>query len=97
MNVQLVDMPNEEGVMRAQRAVLEMREAIDRVTGIAFEMNMKADPSITSPAQAEAVIAAPIRLICERCGKKLSRKRARQIDGKVLCSPCVFAPPARAV
>jgi len=34
-------------------------------------------------------------MICTRCGKKLSRKTARMIDGKILCSPCVFAPPER--
>jgi recombinational DNA repair protein (RecF pathway) len=32
---------------------------------------------------------------CARCQKKLSRKRARLIDGKVLCSTCMFAPPPR--
>jgi hypothetical protein len=31
-------------------------------------------------------------LICQRCGKKLSRKRARIIDGEIMCSPCMFAP-----
>lgn len=36
-----------------------------------------------------------MELRCVRCQKKLSRKRARIIDGKVLCSPCMFAnPPA---
>lgn len=36
---------------------------------------------------------------CERCGKRLSRKRARQIDGVVMCSTCMFAPkkPAHGV
>ena len=29
-------------------------------------------------------------LACSRCGKRLSKKRARMIDGKVLCSPCMF-------
>lgn len=29
---------------------------------------------------------------CEHCGKHLSRKRARQIDGVIMCSPCMFAP-----
>lgn len=27
---------------------------------------------------------------CERCGKRLSRKSARQVDGVVMCSPCMF-------
>lgn len=31
-----------------------------------------------------------MKLICTRCGKKLSRKTARQIDGKPVCSPCMF-------
>lgn len=30
--------------------------------------------------------------VCERCHKRLSRKTARLIDGKVLCSACMFAP-----
>lgn len=29
---------------------------------------------------------------CTRCNKRLSRKTARSIDGKVLCSSCMFAP-----
>lgn len=29
---------------------------------------------------------------CTRCNKRLSRKTARIIDGKVLCSTCMFAP-----
>jgi hypothetical protein len=29
---------------------------------------------------------------CTRCNKRLSRKTARLIDGKVLCSACVFPP-----
>jgi formylmethanofuran dehydrogenase subunit E len=28
---------------------------------------------------------------CERCGKRLSRKTARQIEGEVMCSTCMFA------
>jgi formylmethanofuran dehydrogenase subunit E len=31
-------------------------------------------------------------LRCSRCEKKLSRKRARMINGKVMCSACVFPP-----
>lgn len=29
---------------------------------------------------------------CSRCGKRLTRKTARQIDGKPLCSTCLFKP-----
>lgn len=29
---------------------------------------------------------------CEQCGKKLSLKSARHINGKVLCSACLFPP-----
>lgn len=29
---------------------------------------------------------------CQRCGKRLSRKTARLIDSRVLCSTCMFAP-----
>jgi formylmethanofuran dehydrogenase subunit E len=36
-----------------------------------------------------------MELRCERCDKKLSRKTARMIDGKALCSPCVFPPMKR--
>ena len=32
---------------------------------------------------------------CSQCGKRLSRKRARMIEGKVLCSPCVFGQAPR--
>lgn len=32
---------------------------------------------------------------CARCQKRLSRKTARQIDGEVVCSACMFAPPAK--
>jgi hypothetical protein len=32
---------------------------------------------------------------CTRCNKRLSRKTARMIDGKVLCSPCVFGQAPR--
>jgi formylmethanofuran dehydrogenase subunit E len=31
-----------------------------------------------------------VNLACDRCGKKLSRKTARVIDGKPLCSACLF-------
>lgn len=31
-------------------------------------------------------------LTCTQCAKPLSRKTARMIDGKVLCSACVFPP-----
>jgi formylmethanofuran dehydrogenase subunit E len=34
----------------------------------------------------------PERLTCNRCGKRLSRKTARLIDGRVLCSTCMFGP-----
>jgi hypothetical protein len=36
-------------------------------------------------------------LRCTRCDKRLSRKTARMIDGKVLCSTCMFAPPERGI
>lgn len=29
-------------------------------------------------------------LECGKCGKRLSKKRARVIAGKLLCSPCMF-------
>jgi predicted nucleic acid-binding Zn-ribbon protein len=32
---------------------------------------------------------------CTHCGKRLSRKTARQIDGVVMCGNCMFRPPAR--
>lgn len=32
------------------------------------------------------------KLCCSRCGKRLWKKNARLIDGKVLCSACMFAP-----
>lgn len=32
---------------------------------------------------------------CERCGKRLSRKTARQIGGVVMCSACLFPPMKR--
>jgi hypothetical protein len=32
-------------------------------------------------------------LRCTRCDKRLSRKTARLIDGKLLCSTCMFAGP----
>lgn len=31
-----------------------------------------------------------MKLNCQQCGKRLSRKTARLIDGKVLCSTCMF-------
>lgn len=31
-------------------------------------------------------------MICTHCGKRLSRKTARQIDGVVTCSTCMFKP-----
>lgn len=31
-------------------------------------------------------------LACTHCNKRLSRKTARMIDGKVMCSACMFAP-----
>jgi len=34
-------------------------------------------------------------LTCERCNKRLSRKTARQIDGVILCAPCMFGQPPR--
>lgn len=34
-------------------------------------------------------------LRCDRCGKKLSRKFARLIDGQTLCSTCMFAKPEK--
>lgn len=33
------------------------------------------------------------RLVCESCDKRLTRKGARQIDGKVICGDCMFRPP----
>lgn len=33
------------------------------------------------------------KLSCERCQKRLSRKTARLIEGKVVCSTCMFASP----
>ena len=32
------------------------------------------------------------KLTCTKCGKRLSRKTARLIDGKVMCSACMFGP-----
>lgn len=32
------------------------------------------------------------KLICERCGKKLSRKTARKIGDEIMCSSCLFPP-----
>lgn len=37
-------------------------------------------------------VATP--LACALCGKRLSRKTARQINGVVMCSNCMFLPPA---
>jgi formylmethanofuran dehydrogenase subunit E len=34
----------------------------------------------------------PMEPRCTRCNKRLSRKTARLIDGKILCSACVFPP-----
>lgn len=31
-------------------------------------------------------------MTCTRCGKRLSRKTARLIEGKLLCSACLFKP-----
>lgn len=36
------------------------------------------------------------KFLCSRCGKRLWRKNARLIAGKLLCSTCMFAPPKRA-
>jgi formylmethanofuran dehydrogenase subunit E len=33
-----------------------------------------------------------MNLRCSRCDKKLSRKTARQIEGKPVCSACLFPP-----
>ena len=33
-----------------------------------------------------------MKLVCQQCGKRLSRKTARKIDGRVLCSPCALPP-----
>jgi formylmethanofuran dehydrogenase subunit E len=33
-----------------------------------------------------------MKLTCQRCGKRLSRKTARQIDGVIMCSACMFPP-----
>lgn len=32
------------------------------------------------------------KLRCSRCDKRLWKKHARMIDGKIMCSACVFAP-----
>ena len=34
-------------------------------------------------------------MLCTKCGKRLSRKTARLIDGKILCSACLFPPMKR--
>lgn len=34
----------------------------------------------------------PSFLTCSRCDKQLSLKTARMIDGKVMCSKCLFPP-----
>ena len=31
-------------------------------------------------------------MLCTKCSKRLSRKTARLIDGKILCSACLFPP-----
>lgn len=33
--------------------------------------------------------------VCAHCGKGLSRKAARLIDGVVMCSTCMFKPASR--
>jgi hypothetical protein len=33
-----------------------------------------------------------VKLSCRHCGKRLSRKTARVIDGREICSACMFAP-----
>lgn len=33
------------------------------------------------------------KLTCNRCGKRLSRKTARQVNGEVICSACLFSAP----
>lgn len=33
-----------------------------------------------------------MKLQCTHCGKRLSRKTARQINGVVMCSTCLFKP-----
>lgn len=36
-------------------------------------------------------------MTCSRCGKRLSRKSARTLDGVApLCAPCMFDQPAKA-
>jgi hypothetical protein len=32
-------------------------------------------------------------MTCTHCNKRLSRKTARQIDGVIMCSACMFTPP----
>ncbi len=31
-------------------------------------------------------------LTCHKCGKRLSKKTARMVEGRVICSACLFAP-----
>lgn len=33
-----------------------------------------------------------MKLFCSRCGRRLSRKTARQIGHRVICSACLFPP-----
>jgi predicted nucleic acid-binding Zn-ribbon protein len=37
-----------------------------------------------------------MKLTCTRCGKSLSKKTARMIEGVVMCSSCMFAPVRKA-
>lgn len=34
-------------------------------------------------------------LTCTHCGKRLSKKTARQIDGVVMCGVCMFKPASQ--
>lgn len=33
-----------------------------------------------------------MKFTCQQCGKRLSRKTARLVEGRVLCSACMFTP-----
>jgi formylmethanofuran dehydrogenase subunit E len=44
-----------------------------------------------TPKQREMRVALNAKLRCLQCGKKLSRKTARLINGRALCSSCMFA------
>jgi hypothetical protein len=48
---------------------------------------------ILTPTQREMREALNARMRCLDCGKKLSKKTARLINGRVLCSTCMFALP----